>query len=193
MTIRHLIFYSSAFLFLIPALAEEPINFNRDIRPLLSDRCFHCHGPDAKKREADLRLDTREGALAPLDDDGEMFTVVPGDPDKSELFYRIITDDEIDVMPPPESKLPAFSKKEIALIKRWIEEGANYSDLWTFVPVKRPEVPQVEIAKDWATNEIDHFVARKLGEENLKPSPKADRRTLIRRASLDLTGLPAHG
>ena len=86
--------------------------------PLLSDRCFHCHGPDAKKREADLRLDTREGALAPLDDDGELFTVVPGDPDKSELFYRIITDDEIDVMPPPESKLPAFSKKEIALIKR---------------------------------------------------------------------------
>lgn len=190
MTIRHLIFYSSAFLFFISALAEEPINFNRDIRPLLSDRCFHCHGPDAKKREAALRLDTREGALAPLDDDGEMFTVVPGDPDKSELFYRIITDDEIDVMPPPESKLPAFSKKEIALIKRWIEEGANYSDLWTFVPVKRPEVPQGEIAKDWATNKIDHFVARKLVEENLKPSPEADRRTLIRRASLDLTGLP---
>lgn len=169
---------------------EEPVDFNRDIRPLLSDRCFHCHGPDANKREADLRLDTREGALAPLGDDGDLFTVVPGDPEKSELFYRIVTDDEIDVMPPPESKLPPFSDEEIALIKRWIEEGANYSDLWTFVPVEKPELPQNVTAKEWANNGIDHFIARKLEEENLKPSPAADRRTLIRRATFDLTGLP---
>ena len=168
---------------------EQPIDFNRDIRPLLSDRCFACHGPDNNKRKADLRLDTREGALAPLDDEGSLFTVVPGDPDKSELFYRIITDDPDDLMPPPESKLPGFTEDEIALLRRWIEQGANYSDLWTFVSVTKPEEPDVE-GEDWVRNPIDSFVLEKLEAAGIAPSPEADRRTLIRRLSFDLTGLP---
>ena len=179
-----------AFVFgiLSPGGSEETVDFSRDIRPLLSDRCFHCHGPDANKREADLRLDTPEGAFAALDDEGEMFSIVAGDPEKSELFYRITTDDEIDVMPPPESKLPAFSKEEIDLIRRWIEQGADYSELWTFVPVERPEIPAH--GKEWATNAIDHFVARKRDAKDLEPSPEADRATLLRRVTFELTGLP---
>lgn len=170
------------------SLAEDPIDFSRDIRPLLSDRCFHCHGPDAKTREADLRLDTPEGAFAALDDDGKLFALVKGDAEKSEIFYRITTDDEIDVMPPPESKLPAFSKEEIDLIRRWIEQGADYSELWSFVPVERPSVPAN--GADWATNPIDRFIAQKKEANELKAAPEADRRALIRRLSFDLTGLP---
>lgn len=168
----------------------EPVDFNRDIRPLLSDRCFHCHGPDEKKREADLRLDTREGAFAALDDEGEFFAIVPGNAEKSELIYRITTDDELDVMPPPESKLPAFTADEISLLKRWIDEGANYSELWTFVPVERPQIPESKESVEWASNEIDHFVHRKMEANQLEPSPEADRRTLIRRVSFEITGLP---
>lgn len=167
---------------------EDLIDFSRDIRPLLSDRCFHCHGPDANTREADLRLDTPEGAFAALDEEGKMFSLVAGDPEKSELFYRITTDDEIDAMPPSESKLPAFTDEEIDLIRRWIEQGADYSELWTFVPVERPAVP--EQGSDWATNPIDRFVARKHNEKDLSASPETNRRTLIRRVSFDLTGLP---
>ncbi len=178
-----------AALLLAPATAEETIDFSRDIRPLLSDRCFHCHGPDHKKRKAGLRLDTREGAMAPLDDDGTLFTVVPGDPDKSELFYRITTDDEDDVMPPPDSKLPGFTAAEIDLLQRWIEQGASYQDLWTFVRADRPALPEVKNAK-WARNGIDHFVLAKLEREGIAPSPEADRGTLLRRLSFDVTGLP---
>ncbi len=176
---------------LLPGLvvAEDSIDFSRDIRPLLSDRCFHCHGPDHKERKAGLRLDTREGAMAPLDEEGTLFTLVPGDPDKSELFYRIITEDEDDVMPPPSSKLPGFSPEEIDLLRRWIEQGASYRDLWTFVRAERPALPEVANAK-WARNGIDHFVLAKLEREGLAPSPGADRATLLRRLSFDITGLP---
>lgn len=170
--------------------AEDRVSFTRDIRPLLSDRCFKCHGPDQNHQKADLRLDTREGALAPLDDDGTIFTVVPGDLDKSELYYRITTDDEDDLMPPPDEPGLALSAEEQDLIKRWIEQGAEFEDLWSFVTPERSEQPVSTQSGAWARNPIDHFVFARMQSEGLSPSPEADRFTLLRRLSLDLTGLP---
>lgn len=168
------------------ANAEEPaIDFNRDIRPILSSNCVSCHGPDEEKREADLRLDTFEGATADL---GGYQAIAPGDPDASETVFRITTDDPIDLMPPPKSghKLDA---DQIALLKRWIQEGANYQRHWSFVSPERPEIPPVS-QKDWANNAIDHFVLARLDREKLTPRPEASPETLLRRISLDLTGLP---
>ena len=170
--------------------AEDRVSFTRDIRPLLSDRCFKCHGPDQNHQKADLRLDTREGALAPLDEDGTLFTVVPGDLDKSELYYRIITDDEDDLMPPPDEPGLALSAEEKDLIKRWIEQGAEFEDLWSFVAPEQPELPETGPSQDWARNPLDHFVFARMQSEGLSPSPEADRFTLLRRLSLDLTGVP---
>ena len=189
---RSSIFFLAAiagFLAAPSAQTEESVDFSREVRPLLSDRCFHCHGPDQKKRKSGLRLDTREGAMAPLDEEGKFFTLTPGKPDKSELFYRVTTTDEEDMMPPPDSKLPRFSAQEIDLLKRWIEQGANYSDLWTFVRAERPPLPEVKQSQ-WPKNEIDRFILSKLEKEGLAPSPEAHRTTLIRRLSFDLTGLP---
>jgi hypothetical protein len=158
-----------------PLLAEPPVEFNRDIRPILSDRCYYCHGPDEKKQKADLRLDTREGALA----DG---VIVPGKPEESELFYRITTDDEDDVMPQPKAKKPKLNAHEIALFKRWIEEGAEYQGHWAFEPVAKVEAPS-------DAHPVDHFINRRLAKDGIEPSPAADRATLIRRVYLDLIGL----
>ena len=161
------------------------VDFARDIRPLLSDNCFACHGPDAKQRKADLRLDTREGALADLDGTS---AVVPGNPSESELVRRVTTDDEDDLMPPPDSgkKLDASQK---ALLQRWIAEGAEYELHWSYKPVTRPMPPRVN-NDSFVRNDIDRFVLSTLRDKGHEPAREADRRTLIRRLSFDLTGLP---
>ncbi|MFN3486868.1 MAG: DUF1549 domain-containing protein, partial [Planctomycetota bacterium] len=161
------------------------LDFHRDIRPILSDRCLLCHGPDGKSRTSPLRLDTREGATADL---GGYAAVVPGKPEKSELVRRITSRDPAEAMPPPKSgkKLTA---REVELLKRWIAEGAAYERHWAFVAPKRPAVPEVK-SPAWCRNEIDRFILARLEREGLKPSPEADRETLLRRLSLDLVGLP---
>ncbi len=161
------------------------VDFARDIRPLLSDNCFACHGPDAKQRKADLRLDTREGALVYIDGTS---AVVPGKPSESELVRRVTTDDEDDLMPPPDSgkKLDATQK---ALLQRWIAEGAEYELHWSYKPVTRPMPPRVKNGS-FVLNDIDRFVLSTLRDKGHEPAREADRRTLIRRLSFDLTGLP---
>ena len=161
------------------------VDFARDIQPLLSDNCFACHGPDAKQRKADLRLDTRDGALADLDG---VSAVVPGKPSESELVARITTDDEDDLMPPPDSgkQLDAAQK---ALLQRWIADGAEYDLHWAYKPVARPTPPRVKNGS-FVLNDIDRFVLATLQGKGHEPSREADRRTLIRRLSFDLTGLP---
>ncbi len=159
----------------------SPVDFNRDIRPLLSDRCFKCHGPDEKDRKADMRLDD-EGSVR---DDS---IIVPGKPDESELIARITAADEDDRMPPLKSG-KKLSREEIELIRRWIAEGAPWSAHWAYVPPARHPTPDVR-RREWPLNWIDHFVLARLESEGLAPSPDADRVTLIRRLSFDLTGLP---
>ncbi len=167
------------------ASVPRKLDFNRDVRPILSDRCFHCHGPDAKTREAGLRLDTQKGALADL---GGYQAVVPGHPDKSELHIRITTKDPDDLMPPPDSG-KKLSPDEVAVLKRWIEQGANWQPHWSFTAPEKPAVPAVKNAS-WIRNPVDLFVLARLEEAGLPPAPEASREALIRRVTLDLTGLP---
>ena len=171
---------------LTPGWAEqEKINFNRDVRPILSSKCFHCHGPSEKSRKAKLRLDVEESALS--DRDG-VRAIVPGDLSMSELWHRASTEDPEEIMPPPESKKP-MSKKEISILKQWIEEGAKWEKHWSFAKLDKPTPPETS-NPSWSRNPIDRFVLRNLDQRKLKPSPEADRRTLVRRLYLDLTGLP---
>lgn len=179
---------SLALVFTIASIhAESPragkIEFNRDVRPILSENCFACHGFDPKHREGKLRLDTFEGATE--DRDGSR-GIVPGDLSKSDAWQRIISDDKDEVMPPPKSHKQPLSAKQRATLKAWIEQGATYQRHWSFEPPKREEPPQVA----GATHPIDRFIQKRLAEEKLKPSPLASATTLIRRVSLDLTGLP---
>jgi hypothetical protein len=161
--------------------AKAKVEYNRDVRPILSDTCFLCHGPDKNTRKAKLRLDLRDEAIA-----REAF--VPGKPDESELVKRILTTDEDDMMPPPDShKHLTVEQKET--LRRWIAEGAEYQPHWAYVIPTRPEAPAVKNRK-WVRNAIDSFVIQNLEAKNLKPSREADRRTLLRRLSLDLIGLP---
>lgn len=164
----------------------ESVDFTRDIRPLLSDKCYKCHGPDASTREADLRLDTEAGAFAELDEG--YHAIVQGKPEESEVVWRIETDDQEDLMPPPDSDL-SLSPEEKQLIRQWIAEGAEWKRHWAFEPVVRPALPEVSNS-DWSRNGLDRFILARLDAEGLKPSPEADRASLIRRLSLDLTGLP---
>lgn len=168
------------------AAGAEKIDFNRDIRPLLSNRCLACHGPDAEERKADLRLDTREGATQDIDGHA---AVVPGDIDASELIYRITLPKGDEDAMPPEGKGAHFSEEEVALFKQWIEQDAPYAVHWAYQVPTKPEVP-TGIRSDWPRNEIDWFVLARMQSEGLEPSPEADRYSLARRASLDLTGLP---
>ena len=173
------------------ALADSArVEFNRDVRPILSDTCFKCHGRDANARQADLRFDVREVAIKPREnDDGKPYTpIVPGDPARSEAWRRITSNNPDDLMPPPDSHL-VLTDKQKATIKRWIEQGAEYEPHWAFLPVKPPPLPQ-PARKNWAHNEIDAFVLSRLESEGLAPAPEADKRSLIRRVTLDLTGLP---
>lgn len=168
-------------------VAEERVDFNSQIRPILSDRCFHCHGPDDQNRAAGIRLDQREAALS--ESDSGITPIVAGNPKESELFHRISTDDESMRMPPPDANKPALTPEEVALVKRWIEEGADWQMHWSFVPPVRPELPSVK-QEAWVRNPIDQFVLARIEEQGLDPSEEADKRTLIRRVTLDLTGLP---
>ncbi len=170
-----------------PAATEpaEAVDFQRDVRPILSDNCFQCHGPDSKARMAELRLDTREGAFAQREDGTP---IVAGDPQASLLYQRIATKDPARRMP------PAFTNKELTaeqidLLKRWIEQGASWNQHWSFRTLKRPEPAPVNNGQ-WVRNGMDRFILARLEAEGLEPAPEADRRTLIRRLSLDLTGLP---
>ncbi len=168
------------------SLAEEPVKFNRDIRPILASKCFQCHGQDSKKRKADLRLDTQAGMLATLASGSR--AVVPGDPAASSLIARITTADADDRMPPASIK-KELSEAEVALLTRWIAEGAPWEEHWSFQPIKRPATPAVNNAA-WVKNPIDSFVLAPLEAHGVSPSPEADKRTLVRRLYLDLTGLP---
>ncbi len=168
-----------------PVATAGAVAFNRDIRPILSDNCFACHGPDSAKRKAKLRLDTREGLFAGRD--GKAI-VKPGHPDQSDLARRIATADEDDLMPPPKSG-KSLTKSQIALLQRWIAEGASWEAHWAYQAVRRPAVPEVK-QPGWPKDEIDGFILARIEKEGLAPSPEADRRSLIRRLSFDLTGLP---
>ena len=170
-----------------PKKGEPPVDFIRQVRPILSDNCFACHGPDASKRKAKLRLDTREGLFAALRHGGHAF--VPGKPGDSEAIARISSTDESEVMPPPRSG-KKLKPEEIALLRRWVEQGARWSQHWAFTPLRRPPVPAVPDAQPPVRNPIDAFIRARLEQEGLKPSPEADPVTLIRRVTLDLTGLP---
>lgn len=165
---------------------EGPLSFNRVIRPILSSKCFACHGFDAKKREAELRLDTPEGATA--EHDGQR-AIVPGDLTKSQLWQRINSTDEDQVMPPPASK-KTLTADEKATLKRWIEQGAAYQKHWAFEPVARPEVRGQKSEAGSQTSPIDAFLNKQLEVAGLSPQPEADRETLLRRVSFALTGLP---
>lgn len=161
---------------------EERIDFSAQILPILSDNCFACHGVDAKTRAADLRLDVRESAV------DETFAIEPGDAATSLLVERILTDDKKLVMPPPKTN-KTLEPEEIELIKRWIDQGAEYAPHWAFVKPEQAPLPEVKLAS-WPINEVDRFVLAGLEGEGMKPAIEADRRALIRRVTLDLTGLP---
>jgi hypothetical protein len=154
--------------------------FNRDVRPILADTCFQCHGPDKAKRKAGLRLDTEEGAAKVL---------APGDPTKSELIRRITSHDDAERMPPPKSGR-TLTPAQIETLRRWIVDGAKWQKHWSLLPPMRPPVPQISNLKSEIRNPIDRFVLARLERAGLPPSPEADRTTLLRRVTLDLTGLP---
>ena len=173
-----------------PAEAALPtaVQFNRDVRPIMANTCFKCHGPDLKANKADLRLDLPENARMPRKDrTGRTFTpIVPGNPGASEVWRRVSSPDPTQAMPPPDS-LHLLSARDKAVIRRWIEQGAVYEPHWAYLAPRKAEPPRVGLQ---AQNPIDAFVLRELQEHGLTPSPEADRRTLIRRVSLDLIGLP---
>jgi hypothetical protein len=165
---------------------NDAVAFNRDIRPLLSDRCYKCHGPDEQQRQAGLRLDTLEGATARLE--SGVTAVVPGHPEQSELIRRITAPDKAERMPPPDSG-KQLSPQEIDLLRRWVAQGAPWQGHWAFIAPERPPLPEVRNSVQ-VFNPIDRFVLARLEKEGLSLQPEADRVTLIRRVTLDLTGLP---
>lgn len=174
-----------------PATAADEIDFNRDIKPILSNQCFFCHGPDEAERQGGidgLRIDTREGAIADL---GGHVAIAPGDVQASTLIDRVTSTDDSDRMPPPGSGRP-LTAAEVDLLRRWIAQGAKYDQHWSYVPPVRPAVPEVAPVDNahWPITPVDHFILDRLRREGLSPSVIADRYSLIRRLSLDLTGIP---
>lgn len=165
--------------------AEQPINFSRDIRPLLSDNCFACHGPDEGQRKAKLRLDVKEGAFEVRDGHA---IIKPGDSANSELIKRIVTTDPDDLMPPAKTG-KKLTTAQIDLLKRWIDQGAKWEMHWAFQKPVSPRLPEIKNTA-WPRNEIDYFIEQRLEKEGLSPRPEADKATLLRRVSLDVTGLP---
>ncbi|WP_080240361.1 PSD1 and planctomycete cytochrome C domain-containing protein [Spirosoma rigui] len=166
----------------------ELVSYNFDIRPILSDKCLACHGPDANKREAGLRLDMAENAYKALKEHPSAHALVPGKPELSEVFLRISSPDTSIMMPPPSSNLK-LSAREIKLIETWIRQGAAYEKHWAFVAPVKPAIPHVE-RTDWPTNEIDYFILQKQEQKGLEPNDEADKERLLKRLSLDLVGLP---
>jgi hypothetical protein len=173
---------------LATASAEDSVDYNVHIRPILSDRCFKCHGPDANQRKANLRLDTHEGALAALKDDPGGHAIVPGRPDSSEVYLRISTMDTAMIMPPVKSNLK-LSTNEIDLIKRWISQGAKYKPHWAFIPPTKTTLPTVD-DESWPENGIDNYILARIERSGLEPNQFADKERLLKRVSFDLTGLP---
>ena len=166
-------------------LAADSVEFNRDIRPIFSDHCYTCHGPDQSNRKTKLRFDTEDGAKQDL---GGRFAIVPGDTAKSEILSRISAGNSPRRMPPAYAS-PALSDHDIDLIRQWIAQGAKWEKHWSLIPPRRPETPHMS-NPGWVRNPIDAFVLARLDREGLKPSPEADKATLIRRVTLDLTGIP---
>jgi hypothetical protein len=166
----------------------EEVSYNFDIRPILSDKCLACHGPDANKREAGLRLDDPQAAFKALKDNPKAHAIVAGKPELSEAYLRITTTDTSLRMPPPASNLK-LSQREVSLIEKWIKQGAKYEKHWAFVAPKKPAIPEVD-NEDWPKNEIDYFVLEKQEQKGMEPNEEADKERLLKRLSLDLTGLP---
>jgi hypothetical protein len=169
--------------------SSKAISYNRDIRPILSDKCFSCHGPDANKVKAGLRLDLPSRAFAELEKNKGHYAIVPGFPEKSDLITRIESNDPAIMMPLPESHLTKLTKEEIALFKRWIQEGAKYEKHWAFVAPVKVALPEVDHTK-WVRNEIDNFILEKMEAEGFDPNEEAPRDALIKRAYSDVIGLP---
>ncbi|MGA7410235.1 MAG: DUF1549 domain-containing protein, partial [Bryobacteraceae bacterium] len=167
--------------------ANQTVEFNRDIRPILSDKCFTCHGPDAANRKTKLRFDLESAAKAELP--GGHYAIVPGNLAASEMFRRISSDDKAVRMPPAYAGREKLSDHEIQQIRGWIEQGAVWQPFWSFAAPKRPALPNVSNPR-WVRNPIDAFILSRLEREGLHPSPEADKETLIRRVSLDLNGIP---
>ncbi|MBK5279602.1 MAG: DUF1549 domain-containing protein, partial [Bacteroidia bacterium] len=168
-------------------LRKGKIDFNYDVKPILSDKCFACHGPDIKKRQADFRLDNEEGAFRALKSNPTHFAILKGNTEESYLVKRIFSEDPLFRMPPRESNL-TLTEKEKNILKQWIQDGAEYKKHWAFIPPQKHNLP--DVVSEWGVNEIDQFILAKLEEVDLKPSAGADKERLIRRVSFDLTGLP---
>ncbi|MDX1929516.1 MAG: PSD1 and planctomycete cytochrome C domain-containing protein [Pirellulaceae bacterium] len=169
--------------------ADDNLQFNRDIRPILSATCLRCHGLDEKARQGELRLDTSEGALTPRGEE-KVAAIIPGKPDESQLWKRITSTDPDLVMPPPDANRQ-LSDEEKETLRKWIEQGANYQSHWAFEPIARPNIPEVEAAPiQWKVNPVDKFLAASMFAKKLSPQPEADKQTLIRRVAFTLTGLP---
>lgn len=166
----------------------DKVSYNFDIRPILSDKCFTCHGPDGNKREAGLRLDNEESAYKALKENPAAHAFVPGKPELSEVFLRISSKDTAMLMPPPSSNLK-LSSNEIDLIEKWIRQGAKYETHWSFTKPVKAGLPAVDNT-EWPRNEIDYFILDKLEQKGLSPNPEADKEFLLKRLSLDITGLP---
>lgn len=166
----------------------DQVSYNFDIRPILSDKCFKCHGPDANKRQVGLRLDIAENAYKALDENPSWHALVPGEPMSSQVFLRISSQDSAMMMPPVESNL-TLTVHEIKLIEKWIKQGAKYETHWAFVAPQNPGVPDVK-NKEWAKNEIDYFILQKQEQKGIMPNEEADKEHLLKRVCLDLIGLP---
>ncbi|MEY4336848.1 MAG: hypothetical protein RLZZ45_1767, partial [Bacteroidota bacterium] len=165
---------------------EEDIDFNRDVKKILSDKCFTCHGPDAKKQKADLRLDLADFAYEHVSESG-LKAIKPGSISRSELVRRILSEDPEYRMPTPESHL-TLTPREKAILIKWIDEGAEYKPHWAFVAPQKEKEPEVQ-HEEWVGNTIDRFIVNKLEKKGMKPAPEADRATLIRRLSFDIRGI----
>ncbi|MFN6064274.1 MAG: DUF1549 domain-containing protein, partial [Bacteroidota bacterium] len=167
--------------------STELVDYNLHVRPILSDKCFACHGPDAKARQGGLRLDIADSAYASLKENPSMHGIKPKDKAKSGLWLRIISEDPELLMPPPKANL-ALSADEIEILGKWIDQGAVYKPHWAFLPPKKAEIPKVK-KKNWPKNEIDYFVLAEMEKRGLSPSDQADPERLLKRISIDLTGL----
>ncbi len=167
----------------------KTVSFNFHIRPILSDKCFKCHGPDPSHREAGLRLDIADSAHAPLKETKGAFALVPGKPELSEVYKRISSTDSSYMMPSPDSHLGALSDYEIKLFRKWIQQGSKYESHWAFTAPVKADIPEVS-EKDWVKNEIDHFILDKLNTKGLVPNEEADKERLLKRICFDITGLP---
>jgi len=171
-----------------PSIPDK-VSYNFHIRPILSDKCFKCHGPDVSKQEAGLRLDHPENAYGPLRETKGAFAIVPGKPEQSEMYKRITSTDSSYQMPTPESHLGLLTEHEVKLVEKWIRQGAKYERHWAFTKPEKAPVPSID-DKKWVVNEIDNFVAKRQQEVGLKHNEEADKDHLLKRLSLDLTGLP---